>query len=261
LGAEATKGDGPLQGGEQWFATVGRFHGGELVEVAGQGGDPGCGGGLDEGFGRRSQRTERDLRWRLGSDRSSRSGARAAVVVVVDGGLTRGDDAMFGDDGAQEHDLDDAVGDADLDLAADVAGGDRVAGRPEPDAAETVDLADDELADLGPQRRQWPQQFAFSDEPLSRDRAYLGVDRGVDLRAPDGASCVGGAQIGNGEFGRDHEVGLRVADEVLDEAFGLGVVAFAEVGPEPVVGREADVVGGRHHQAGDSRALEAPHAV
>ncbi len=58
---------------------------------------------------------------------------------------------MLGDDRTEGDDLDPAVANPDLDLAADVAGGHRVAGRAEPDAAEPVDLADHELGDPGPQ--------------------------------------------------------------------------------------------------------------
>ena len=153
------------------------------------------------------------------------------------------------------------VGDSDLDLAADVAGRDRVAGRAEPDAGEPVDLAQHLLADPGPQRRQRPQQVPLDREAFVGDRADLGVDRGVDLGPPHDPGGVGGGEVGDGELGRDHEVGLHVADEVLDEALGLGVVALAEVGPEPVVGREPHVVRGGDHQPRDRRALQAPHAV
>lgn len=151
MGPVAAEGHGPFDRRDQYFTAVGCLHGGELVEIGGQGAVPGCGGGLDKRFRRRSQRAERDLRWGLGTDRSSRRWARAAVVDIVDGGLTRGNDEMLGDDSTEEHDLDGAVSDTDLDLAADVAGRDRVAGGTEPDATQAIDLADHEPADLGPQ--------------------------------------------------------------------------------------------------------------
>jgi len=58
---------------------------------------------------------------------------------------------MGGHHGAQEDDLHLPVGHPDLHLLCDVAGGHRVAGRAEAHAAEAVDLADYELADLFPQ--------------------------------------------------------------------------------------------------------------
>ena len=42
---------------------------------------------------------------------------------------------------------------------------------------------------------------------------------------------------------------------------GLGVVALAEVGPEPVVGGEADVVRRGHNHPGHGAALDAAHAI
>jgi hypothetical protein len=58
---------------------------------------------------------------------------------------------MGGHDLAQEDDEDHAVLGHQLDLATDVDIGHRVAGRAEADAAESVDLAHHQFADLGPQ--------------------------------------------------------------------------------------------------------------
>ena len=68
-------------------------------------------------------------------------------MLVENRRLTRGDEVVCGDDLAQEDDQDPPVLGHQLDLAADVDGGHRVAGRAEAHAAEPVDLAHDELAD------------------------------------------------------------------------------------------------------------------
>ena len=87
----------------------------------------------------------------LGRTAACGHGPGPAIVLVENGRLTRGDEVVVGDDLAQEDDQDPAVLGDELDLAADVDGGHRVAGRAEAHAAEPVDLAHDELADGGPQ--------------------------------------------------------------------------------------------------------------
>ena len=54
---------------------------------------------------------------------------------------------------------------------------------------------------------------------------------------------------------------LGVADEVLDDALRLRVGRMAEVGTEPVVGGEADVVRCRDHHVGHDPTFEAAHPV
>ena len=111
------EGDGPLQGGDHRFPPVDGLQLGELVQVPGEAGHPLGRRSLDEGIGHRTEGTE----GLLGSDSwagpsACGSGSRPAVVVVVDGGLTRGNDQMLGDDLAQEHHCDHAVPDPELDV-------------------------------------------------------------------------------------------------------------------------------------------------
>ncbi len=68
-------------------------------------------------------------------------------------------------------------------------------------------------------------------------------------------------EIGCTQLFRHEQVGLRIADEVFDEALGLGIRGLAEVRPKAVVGGEAHVVRHRDDEVRDHRALEAPHAV
>ena len=168
---------------------------------------------------------------------------------------------MLGDDLAQEHHLDHAVLDPELDAAADVVVRHRVAGRAEPHAAQLVHLAGHDLADGGPERRQVGEQLPLVRQPLGGDSGDLGMDDAVHLVAPEPTLLVGRGQVGDGECFGDHEVGLHVADQVLHQALGLGVGPLAEVGPEPVVGGEAHVGRGRDDQPGDRAALQAAHAV
>ena len=59
----------------------------------------------------------------------------------------------------------------------------------------------------------------------------------------------------------DQQVVLGVADQVLHDALGLRVRGMTEVGPEPVVAGEPDVVRCRHHDIGDHVALQTRHPV
>ncbi|CAN5293867.1 hypothetical protein BH20ACT3_BH20ACT3_17730 [soil metagenome] len=124
MGAEPTEVNGPLERGHQRVTAVGGFEAGQFVEVAGQARVPGGRGCFDERLGGRADRAERDLGGGLGAYRPARRGAGPAVVVIVDRSLTRRNNAVFGDHGTQQHDLDHAVDDANLDLFGDVAGRD-----------------------------------------------------------------------------------------------------------------------------------------
>ena len=81
---------------------------------------------------------------------------------------------------------------------------------------------------------------------------------GVDLRTPPSAGVVQHRQIVR--FGQ-HQIGLRVANQVLDDALRLRVSRMAEVRSEPVVGREPDVVRRRDHHPGNDAALQAAHPI
>ena len=83
---------------------------------------------------------------------------------------------------------------------------------------------------------------------------------GVDLGTPPGRGKVGRCEVGERCL-RDHQVTLGVTDQVLHHALRFRVVALTEVGPEPVMGREPDIVGGRDHHVGDHPALQATHPV
>ena len=109
MGPEAAEGDRPLEGGEEFVSAVGGFHGAELTEVGGQGGHAAGGGPFDEALGHRTEGAERQFGGCLGPHRPVGGRPCPAVVLVGHRGLTRGDEAMFGDDLAQEHDHDRAV--------------------------------------------------------------------------------------------------------------------------------------------------------
>ncbi len=83
----------------------------------------------------------------------------------------------------------------------------------------------------------------------------------VHLVAPGHPLGVGALEVGDTELFGDHEVGLHVADQGLDDALGLRIRALAKVRSRPVVGDEADVVRRRDHEPGHRASLQAPHAV
>jgi hypothetical protein len=168
---------------------------------------------------------------------------------------------MLSDDLIAGHNSDDTVTDPQLDGGADVIGRDRVAGRAEPDTTEPVDLADRDLADLGSQRRQRAQQGLLGHQAVGGNGADLGVHLGVDLLAPDPGSGVGAGQVSDREGLGNHEVGLDVADQVLDQPLALRIIAFAEIGAEPIMRREAHIGRGRDHQPGDRATLQTTHPV
>ena len=238
-----------------------RLHVAQLGEVTRQGGHAPGGRTLDEFLGHRPQRDERLLGRGLGPHRPGGHGPRPSVVVVAHSRLTRGDEVVTGDDLAQEDGGHRAVRHHQLDLAADVGRRHRVAGRAEPDTAEPVDLAEDDLADPGPERRQVAEQFTLDQQPFGGDGTDLGVHLGVDLCTPRHSLGVGVSEVGHAQLLGDHEVGLHVADQVLDDALGLGVGPLAEVRPRSEVGDEAHVVGSGDDEPGHRCALQAPHAV
>jgi len=149
---------------------------------------------------------------------------------------------------------------------ADQSVRDRVAGRPEPDTREFVDLPGDRLRpDLQPQRRQPTQQLDLGLESFSRDCMDLAVLAGVDLLTPRHCADV---EPGDAlspwvlvEVQRHQQVVLGVADQVLHDALGLRIRAVTEVGSEPVMGREPDVVRRGHDDVGDHAAFQAAHPV
>jgi hypothetical protein len=63
------------------------------------------------------------------------------------------------------------------------------------------------------------------------------------------------------EFEWDQEVVLGVADQVLHDPLGLRIRGMTEVGPEPVVGSEPDVVRGGDHDVRDHPTLQTAHPV
>jgi hypothetical protein len=192
--------------------------------------------------------------------RSRRRPCRAAVVLVTDGDLAWCDQRMAGDLAAVVDDHDLAAEREQLDLRADQPLRHRVAGRAETDTAEPVDLAQLPLPQRRPQRRQRAQRLPLTLEPLSRDSAGLRVAAAVDLGAPDDGGLVRLAERGERALG-DEQVGLCVADQMLDDALRLGIRRFAEVGPEAVAEREADVLRVRHDHIGDGRRAQARHPV
>ena len=83
----------------------------------------------------------------------------------------------------------------------------------------------------------------------------------VHLGAPRLRLGVGKSQVGHAELVGDHEVGLHVTDQVLDQTLGLRVRPFTEIRAGAVVGHEAHVVRGRDHEPGHRGALQTTHAI
>ena len=237
------------------------LHLGEEVHVAGQSGHPLSSCPFDEGLGHRAELAEGLLFPALGPDRAFRHGPRSPVVVVVDGGLTRGNDQVLGDDRAQEHHLDHPVSDPELHGAPDVLVRHRVAGRPEADTAQLVHLAGDGLADLGPQRGQVGEELSLGHQPLGGDGTDLRVHNRVHLFAPQLSLGVGGSQVGDREFLGDHEVGLHVADQVFDQPFRFGVCSLAKIRVETVMGGKAHIGRRGDDESGDRAAFQASHPI
>jgi len=139
----------------------------------------------------------------------------------------------------------------DGDLVADEGVRHRVAGRSESDTREPVHLPNDGLCDRGSERRQRPEQLAFDVQSFRGNRCDLRVNVGVHLGTPRPTLSVGADEVANGELLWNHQVGLHVANEVLDDPLRLRVRTFAEVRREAVVRGEADVGRCRDDDAGD----------
>ena len=251
-----------LSAAREHLLAVGGAQGVQLGQLRSQPGVPGRGGAGDERLGDRPERAERLLRGRLRPHRPPRRGPRAAVVVIEHRGLTRRDQDMLGDDlaGAGHDHQQPPVTGAQPDSLADQPDRHGVAGRPEPDARQPVDLAGHQPPDAGPQRRQRREQLPLDHQPLSRHRADLAVHHAVDLGAPRRRLGVGGSQIPERRL-RHHQVALGIPDQVLHDPFRFRVVRLAEIRPEPVVRREPQVLRRGHHDVGDHAALQAAHPV
>jgi len=87
------------------------------------------------------------------------------------------------------------------------------------------------------------------------------LDR-VDFLTPRPGRFVAAVQV---EFfvqqQRGEQVGLRVPDQVLHDALGLGVGGLTEIRTEPVVQREPNVLTCRDHTVSDDPTLQATHPV
>ena len=81
----------------------------------------------------------------------------------------------------------------------------------------------------------------------------------VHLQAPEHRLTVRGLQVGTIEQHR--QILLGVAAEVFDHPLGLRVSGLAEIRPEAVVGREADVVRVGHDHVRHRPRSEAAHPV
>ena len=226
-----------------------------------EGGRPRRGRSLHERLGRRPEGQHSPFGCALRPRRPPGVGPRAPVVVVVDRRLTRCDQGMVGHDAPEVDETNAPAHHMHLDGPADEACRCRVAGGAEADAGELVHLAGRDLADLWSERGQAMQERPLRVQPDGGHCSDLGVLLTVQLLAPPGGLCVGCGEVCDRHSGRDHEVALRIADQVLDHRLRLGVVPLAEVRAEPVVGGEADVVGGRHDDVHHHPALQAPHPI
>ena len=152
------------------------------------------------------------------------------------------------------------------DGGADQLVGHRVAGRAEPDAGQLVDLTADRFrADLQPQRRQLTQHLGLGGEPLGRDSVDFGMQRRVHLLTPRVRAHVeSGDPVDPGvvvEFEWHQQVLFGIADQSFHDPLRLRIGRMAEIGPEPVMGREADIVRAGHHHVRHHTALQTPHPV
>lgn len=78
--------------------------------------------------------------------------------------------------------------------------------------------------------RQGAQEGPLDRESLVGHGGGLGVDPRVDLQAPRRHRHVRIGEVDEGPQ-PDEQVGLGIADEMLDDALRLGVAGLAEVGP------------------------------
>ncbi len=83
----------------------------------------------------------------------------------------------------------------------------------------------------------------------------------VHLLAPGPGALVGRHEVGPDQLGGHDQVGLGVADQVLDYPFRFGVVALTEIRAEPIVQGQADIGRRGHHDVGHDAALQAAHPV
>ena len=241
---------------------MGGAQGVQLGQLGPEPGVPGCGGTGDERLGDRPERAERLLRGGPGPHGPPWRGPRPAVVVIEHRGLARRDQDVLGDDLAgtgHDHQQPPVIG-AHPHLGADQPHWHRVAGRPEPDARQPVDLAGHQPPGAGPQRRQRGEQLPLDDQPLGRHRADLTVDHAVDLGAPRRGLGIGRGQVTERRL-RHHQVALGIADQVLHDPFRFRIGRLAEIRPETVVRREPQVLRRGHHHVGDHPAFEAAHPV
>ena len=153
------------------------------------------------------------------------------------------------------------AGGGEGDLVADQPARHRVAGRPEPDTRQPVDLPADRPSAHSSRNDGSGPSSGCSTASRSAGTAQISawVSR-VDLSAPHGGRAVGRSMIIEGLL-RDHQVSLGIADQMLHHPLRLRIRRLTEVGPKPVVGGEADIIRGRHHHVGDHPRFQAAHPV
>ncbi len=244
---------------------VGGVQGEDRCQFGGQLAHPGRGSADQELFGDLVEGEELLLDCRPGPWRAAWLVRSArAVVLLDDAGFSRRDQLMVSDDLASErlqHLHPPLVHDEEHG-GADEPVRHRVAGRAEPHARQSVDLAADRLrTDLAAQRRQHPQQLPLLLEPGGGHRADLRMGHRVHLLAPRGGRRVRRRQVSQTRLFGDHQVAFGVADQVLHDSLRLRVVAVAEVGPEPVMGREPHVVRGRDDDVSDDTGFQTAHPI
>jgi len=106
------------------------------------------------------------------------------------------------------------------------------------------------------------QQWPLPVQALLGDGGNLRMLDRVDFLTPRPGRFVAAVQV---EFfvqqQRGEQVGLRVPDQVLHDALGLGVGGLTKIRTEPVVQREPNVITCRDHTVGDDPTLQAAHPV
>ena len=252
----------PARARRERLVAVGGAQRRQLGQVGGQpgvarGGRPG-----DELLRDRAERRERLLRRGLRPHRPARRGPGAAVVLVEDRGLARGDRGVLGEylPGRGVGDQQPPAGLGDRDLPRRSAGsapssgpsrtGRTTAGRPS---------GSRRAADRRPQRRQRPEQLPLGLQPLRRDRADLRVRR---LRSPRRTSWpphVRRRQVATGPAGP--------SDRASRSRRGSPRCPWT-AGPPPRTsqdgtrnGRRTGRTRRRHDPVRDDAALQAAHPV
>jgi hypothetical protein len=181
-------------------------------------------------------------------------------VLIEEAHLPGPHEAVTGDLGVPVADDELGTLDVELDARADEGPWDAVSRRAEAHGAQVVDGPRLDRPDGRACRGQRSQDAALDREPLVGHGGGLGVDPPVHLGAPSQRGGVRCLEAGEGSQAHE-EVGLGVADEVLDDALALGVRGLAEVGSEAVVGGEGDIALGGHDDVGHDAALQATHPV